>query len=144
MPSSRLIRPLTHSRTITSSVNNPSRSGLRRRLSLVLSRHRGEIYVNAWINQQQRIYAERIICNGEKTLELIQALQISSRVFSPEHFEELKFYQLIHIAAVMAIDIGLAKRSKSKGPRLWRDLWPTQYYFIQSSIGCPLAPNPVS
>jgi hypothetical protein len=68
------------------------------------------------------IYAERIICNGEKTLELIQALQISSLwYYPPEHFEELKFYQLIHIAAVMAIDVGLGKRSKSKGPGLWRD-----------------------
>jgi hypothetical protein len=68
------------------------------------------------------IYAERIICNGEKTLELIQALQISSLwYYPPEHFEELKFYQLIHIAAVMAIDIGLGKRSKSKGPGIWRD-----------------------
>jgi len=68
------------------------------------------------------IYAERIICNGEKTLELIQALQVSSLwYYPPEHFEELKFYQLIHIAAVMAIDIGLGKRSKHKGPGLWRD-----------------------
>jgi hypothetical protein len=71
------------------------------------------------------IYAERIICNGEKTLELIQALQISSLwYFPPEHFEELKFYQLIHIAAVMAIDIGMGKRSKSqksKAAGLWRD-----------------------
>lgn len=68
------------------------------------------------------IYADRIICNGEKTLELIQALQISSLwYYPPEHFEELKFYQLIHMAAVMAIDIGMGKRSKTKGPGLWRD-----------------------
>lgn len=71
------------------------------------------------------IYADRIICNGEKTLEIIQALQVSALWYwPPEHFEELKFYQLIHIAAVMAIDIGMGKRSKSSKPKaagLWRD-----------------------
>jgi Fungal specific transcription factor domain len=67
-------------------------------------------------------YAEKIILKGEKTLELVQALQVSSLwYYPPEHFEELKFYQLIHIALVMAIDIGLGKRSKVKGPGLWRD-----------------------
>jgi hypothetical protein len=71
------------------------------------------------------IFAERIICNGEKTLELIQALHVSTLWYwPPEHFEELKFYQLIHIAAVMAIDIGMGKKSKTKKTRiaeLWRD-----------------------
>lgn len=71
------------------------------------------------------IYAERIIVSGEKTLELIQALHISTLWYwPPEHFEELKFYQLIHIAAVMAIDIGMGKKnkiSKSKAGGLWRD-----------------------
>jgi hypothetical protein len=69
------------------------------------------------------IYADRIICNGEKTLEIIQALQVSTIWYwPPEHFEELKFYQLIHIAAVMAIDIGLGKKLKSsKNKGIWRD-----------------------
>jgi hypothetical protein len=71
------------------------------------------------------IYADRIICHGEKMLEIIQALQVSALWYwPPEHFEELKFYQLIHIAAVMAIDIGMGKKSKSstkKAAGLWRD-----------------------
>ncbi|CCD54950.1 putative fungal specific transcription protein [Botrytis cinerea BcDW1] len=74
------------------------------------------------------LYADRIICNGEKTLELIQALLVSTLWYwPPEHFEELKFYQLIHIAAVMAIDIGMGKKGKSgrtdkmKSAGLWRD-----------------------
>ncbi|KAI9650505.1 hypothetical protein NHQ30_000521 [Ciborinia camelliae] len=74
------------------------------------------------------VYADRIVCNGEKTLELIQALHISTLWYwPPEHFEELKFYQLIHIAAVMAIDIGMGKKGKSgrtdkmKSAGLWRD-----------------------
>ncbi|KAH0543555.1 hypothetical protein FGG08_002116 [Glutinoglossum americanum] len=61
-----------------------------------------------------RVYAERIICNGEKTLELIQSLNVSTLWYwPPEHFEELKFYQLIHIAALMAIDVGMGRRVKS-------------------------------
>ena len=70
------------------------------------------------------IFAERIICNGEKTMELVQALHISTLWYwPPEHFEELKFYQLIHIAAVMAIDIGMGKRNKTQKSKagLWRD-----------------------
>ena len=73
------------------------------------------------------IYADRIISNGEKTLEIIQALHVSTLWYwPPEHFEELKFYQLIHIAAVMAIDIGIGKKSKSLKKKntnsgLWRD-----------------------
>jgi hypothetical protein len=60
-----------------------------------------------------RVYAERIICNGEKTLELIQSLNVSTLWYwPPEHFEELKFYQLIHISAIMAIDVGMGRRTK--------------------------------
>jgi hypothetical protein len=74
-----------------------------------------------------KVYADRIIVNGEKTLELVQALQVSTLWYwPPEHFEELKFYQLIHIAAVMAIDIGMGKKNKTsplkvKPAGLWRD-----------------------
>ncbi|MCJ1362388.1 hypothetical protein MMC16_001491 [Acarospora aff. strigata] len=55
-----------------------------------------------------RTYADRIIVRGEKSLEIIQALQVSVLWYwPPEHYEELKFYQLVHIAAVMALDLGL-------------------------------------
>lgn len=74
------------------------------------------------------IYANRIVCNGEKTLELIQALLVSTLWYwPPENFEKLKFYQLIHIAAVMAIDIGMGKKGKTgrndktRSAGLWRD-----------------------
>lgn len=74
-----------------------------------------------------QIYADRIICRGEKTLELVQALLVSTIWYwPPEHFEELKFYQLIHIAAVMGLDINIGKKSKGHkskmgGHGLWRD-----------------------
>lgn len=74
-----------------------------------------------------QVYANRIMCAGEKNLELVQALLVSSIWYlPPEHFEELKFYQVIHAAAVMAIDLSLNRKSKT--PKLktnivgsWRD-----------------------
>lgn len=57
-----------------------------------------------------RIYAERIMMQGEKSLELIQALLISTNwYYSLGEYDSLKFYQQIHMAATMAVDIGLAE-----------------------------------
>ncbi|KJK78624.1 hypothetical protein H634G_05999 [Metarhizium anisopliae BRIP 53293] len=61
------------------------------------------------------LFAEKIVIVGEKNLELIQALHIAVIWYwPPEHFEELKFYQLVHMSAVMALDIGLGKKSAPK------------------------------
>jgi hypothetical protein len=66
-----------------------------------------------------QILAEKIIVVGEKSLELVQALQVAVMWYwPPEHFEELKFYQLVHIAAVMAIDIGLGRKKSIQGAGL--------------------------
>jgi hypothetical protein len=73
-------------------------------------------------------FAEKIIIIGEKSLDLVQALNIAVIWYwPPEHLEELKFYQLLHIAAVMAIDIGLGRKNQGRGglrkhfPHSWRD-----------------------
>lgn len=67
------------------------------------------------------IYADSIIRNGAKTLELVQALLISVIWYRPpKRYEQMNFYQLSHIAAVMAIDIGLGKRLK----KTWRTMGP--------------------
>jgi hypothetical protein len=63
-----------------------------------------------------QILADKVIVVGEKSLELVQALQVAVMWYwPPEHFEELKFYQLVHIAAVMAIDIGLGRKKSVMG-----------------------------
>ncbi|CAL3962220.1 unnamed protein product [Diplocarpon coronariae] len=85
------------------------------------------------------ILADRIICSGDKTLELIQAIIVSCLWYwTPENFEELKFYQLIHVASVMAIDIGMSKKSKlqkSKAAGLFRDnLWRRTPYPDSESL----------
>jgi RalA-binding protein 1 len=60
-------------------------------------------------------YAEKVFLTGEKSLEMIQALLVSVYWYiPPERMEELKFYQFIHIAAVMAIDIGLGKKPSTR------------------------------
>jgi len=72
------------------------------------------------------IFANKIIIRGEKSLELVQSIMVSVIwYFPPEHFEELKFYQMIHIAGVMALDIGLGRRPNNPKagliPYTWRD-----------------------
>lgn len=57
-----------------------------------------------------RVYAESIICKGEKSLELIQALQVSSVWFSPEDYKNARSYQLINMAVSMAIVLGLSQK----------------------------------
>ncbi|OTB06002.1 hypothetical protein M426DRAFT_47148, partial [Hypoxylon sp. CI-4A] len=73
-----------------------------------------------------QIFADQIIISGRKSLELVQALLISVIwYYPPEHFEELKFYQFVHLAAVMSIDIGLGRKKHNPKSRLvpytWRD-----------------------
>ncbi|ERT02155.1 hypothetical protein HMPREF1624_00453 [Sporothrix schenckii ATCC 58251] len=71
----------------------------------------------AIVKELMQIFAEKVFVVGEKSLELVQALQVAVIWYwPPEHFEELKFYQLVHTAAVMAIEIGLGKRRPGNGP----------------------------
>ena len=59
-----------------------------------------------------RVYAESIICKGEKSLELVQALQISTIWYAPEDYRDAKPYQLINMAVSMAIALGLSQKRK--------------------------------
>ncbi|KAK3501142.1 hypothetical protein B0T13DRAFT_243666 [Neurospora crassa] len=61
-------------------------------------------------------FAEEVMVTGTKSLELVQAIQVATIWYwPPERFEELKFYQLLHIAAVMAIDLGLGRKRQPRG-----------------------------
>ncbi|KAH8179734.1 hypothetical protein LIA77_01253 [Sarocladium implicatum] len=60
-------------------------------------------------------FAEKVFIAGEKSLDTVQAILVAVMWYwPPENFEELKFYQLIHSASVMAIDIGLGRRGGSR------------------------------
>ncbi|RYP07003.1 hypothetical protein DL764_002826 [Monosporascus ibericus] len=75
-------------------------------------------------NELVHLIADRVVIRGEKSLELVQLLQISVIwYYPPEHFEELKFYQFLHMAAVMAIDIGLGRKQSMSRSRLIPSTW---------------------
>ncbi|KAH8675920.1 hypothetical protein BX600DRAFT_508112 [Xylariales sp. PMI_506] len=78
------------------------------------------------IKEIVQMFADKVMISGEKSMELVQALQVCVIWYHPpEYFEELKFYQYVHIAAVMAIDIGLGRRRNNAKQRLipytWKD-----------------------
>lgn len=65
------------------------------------------------ISAATKILAERIVSSGEKSMELVQSIQVLTVFYQPpERYEELNFNQLTHMAAVMAMDIGMGKRTK--------------------------------
>lgn len=73
------------------------------------------------ISDATRILADRIVYNGEKSMELVQTIQIMTVFYQPpEKYEELNFNQLIHIAAVMALDIGMGKRIRKGAAIMWK------------------------
>ncbi|KAJ5374019.1 Transcription factor [Penicillium concentricum] len=63
-----------------------------------------------------RLYAERFFIEGEKSLELVQALLLMIIFYLPPASPlKLQLYQYTHIASTMALEIGLAnKRRVSK------------------------------
>lgn len=74
-----------------------------------------------FVSEVTRTFADRIVYRGEKSLELCQTVQLMTSFYSPpERYEELNFNQLIHIAAVMALDIGMGKRSRSSAMAMWK------------------------
>jgi hypothetical protein len=73
------------------------------------------------ISEVTRILSDRIVYRGEKSMELVQTIQCITTFYQPpEKYEELNFNQLIHIAAVMALDLGMGKRFKKGSLALWR------------------------
>ena len=56
-------------------------------------------------------YATKSLVHSEKSLELVQALLLSSVWYHPPNkFGQLKYYEYIHMAATMALDIGIGTR----------------------------------
>ena len=69
-----------------------------------------------------QVYADRIFVRGEKSLELIQALQISSMWYAPEEHKDSRPYQFVHLAGVMAMSMGLGQTFKLQTGSVWT-LW---------------------
>ncbi|CAI7596632.1 unnamed protein product [Penicillium glandicola] len=63
------------------------------------------------VNETYRLIAERVVIKGQKSLELVQTILVSSIWYlPPDNFDEVKFYSLTHMAAVMAMELGLNRR----------------------------------
>ena len=59
-------------------------------------------------------YAQRIVIESQKSLELVEAMIVTSVwYYPPGKFAQLKFYEYIHMAATMAMDIGLGTKPKT-------------------------------
>ena len=63
-------------------------------------------------------YAHRTNINSEKSLELVQAMIVTCVWYFPRgKFSQLKFYEYIHMAVVMAVEIGLGTDPRSSRER---------------------------
>lgn len=61
---------------------------------------------------------------GEKSLEIIQSLQVATLWYRPPaNFEQHMFYQWVHFSAFMAIDIGVGKRMAPSKRKLFERPW---------------------
>ena len=69
-----------------------------------------DLYLN--LNKELlEIYADKITIRGEKSLELVQSMLLTVVwCCPPDNFDSLKFYQYIHMAASMALDLGIGKK----------------------------------
>ncbi|KAJ5392528.1 hypothetical protein N7509_008018 [Penicillium cosmopolitanum] len=69
------------------------------------------------LNDAYQTIADRVVVKGEKCLELVQALMVCSIWYlPPDKLEELKFYQLVHLAVILCMDLGL-NRPVSNEPK---------------------------
>ncbi|KAJ5096382.1 hypothetical protein NUU61_005738 [Penicillium alfredii] len=72
-----------------------------------------------------RLIGDRVVVKGEKSLDLLQAILVGTLWYlPPDNFDEIKFWQLIHMAVALAMDLGLNRRTlTNKRPfTLVRDL----------------------
>ncbi|KAH7377266.1 hypothetical protein BKA66DRAFT_422207 [Pyrenochaeta sp. MPI-SDFR-AT-0127] len=76
--------------------------------------------------------ADIIWRNGEKSLEIVQALQVAVLWYRPPlHFEQHNFYMMVNCAAVMALDLGLGRKSTPNVMKL--SIGPFRRYHPNSS-----------
>lgn len=76
--------------------------------------------------------ADIIWRNGEKSLEIVQALQIAVLWYRPPlHFEQHNFYMMVNCAAVMALDLGLGRKATPNVMKL--SIGPFRRYHPNSS-----------
>jgi len=64
-------------------------------------------------------YSKRIMLSGEKSLELVQAMMVSSSwYYSADHWRNQRFYEYLNIASTIALDLGLGEPYRPTDPTL--------------------------
>ncbi|KAL6412182.1 fungal specific transcription factor [Ilyonectria robusta] len=90
------------------------------------------------VEELRRELARKTIIEGEKSLEIVQALQLAVIWYwLPQMFEEMDFYQLVHMGTTMAIDIGLGRE-----PAVARPVAPSPFGFRADSFRRTVPPDP--
>ena len=90
-------------------------------------------------------YAARVFMNSEKSLELVQAMIVTAVWYAPPEDSgpgQHKFYEYIHMAATMALDLGLGSsksQAKSLGP-LYKEV-PSAVSESTQNISPPARPE---
>lgn len=83
------------------------------------SGHLGDAIRKMLVEEVMRTYADRMFMSGHRNLDLVQAIQVSAVwYFPPERFDEVKVYQLIHMAALLAIELDFLRPARSSTSRL--------------------------
>ena len=65
-----------------------------------------------------RSLSQRIICGESKSLEVLQTLQVATIWYVPEPDRESNYYQFVHMASGIAIDLGINKKQGKKRSKL--------------------------
>lgn len=84
-------------------------------------------------NEVNKVFAEQVVVRGAKSLELVQALVVVVLWYMPpDHYEEVKFYQLTHLAVVVGMELGMNRRTKpgSKSITVLKDLMGTKAPYV--------------
>lgn len=86
------------------------------------------------------LYAERFFIEGEKSLELVQALLLMTIFYFPPGSPlKLQFYQYTHIASTMALEIGLATKCRVSKQKADRKIEPQDEHLAEQAralLGC--------
>ena len=82
-----------------------------------------------------RILGDRIFASPEKSLELVQALQVATIWYWPEAMCDSKYLQFVHFATAMAMALGINEEQEVKRPQAF-DLAPSFSIANTASTEC--------
>ena len=71
------------------------------------------------LRELYKTVTESVFINGEKSLELVQALLIAVNFYTPpENFEQMTFFQLSQLAVAIGMDIGMHRKRQPRGKQI--------------------------